>query len=73
MEAISGGVVFSLSANLSAFDLPVTGALALLAVLAAILAAGELLGLRYIANHQVGIVEKLWSSGGSVPEGSMIS
>ena len=73
MEAISGGVVFSLSANLSAFDLPITGALALLAVLAAILAAGELLGLRYIANHQVGIVEKLWSSGGSVPEGSMIA
>jgi hypothetical protein len=28
---------------------------------------------RYIPNQQVGVVEKLWSSGGSVPEGSIIA
>jgi len=29
----------------------------------------ELTGLRYIANNRVGVVEKLWSVKGSVPEG----
>jgi uncharacterized membrane protein YqiK len=33
----------------------------------------ELTGLRYIANNQVGIVEKLWSIKGSVPEGGIIA
>src|SRR6516164_10259892 len=28
---------------------------------------------RYIPNQQVGVVEKLWSSSGSVPEGSIIA
>src|SRR5262245_13471196 len=31
------------------------------------------LTLRYIPNQQVGIVEKLWSPVGSVPEGSIIA
>jgi len=31
------------------------------------------LTMRYIPNQQVGIVEKLWSAAGSVPEGSMIA
>jgi hypothetical protein len=31
------------------------------------------LTVRYIPNQQVGIVEKLWSSQGSVPEGSIIA
>ena len=31
------------------------------------------LTLRYIPNQQVGVVEKLWSSSGSVPEGSIIA
>lgn len=33
----------------------------------------ELLGLRYIANNRVGVVEKLWSASGSVPEGRIIA
>ncbi len=33
----------------------------------------ELTGLRYIANNRVGIVEKLWSVKGSVPEGRIIA
>ena len=37
------------------------------------IAACELAGLRYIANNRVGIVEKLWSVKGSVPEGRIIA
>jgi uncharacterized membrane protein YqiK len=33
----------------------------------------ELLGWRYIPNNRVGIVEKLWSGKGSVPEGSILA
>jgi uncharacterized membrane protein YqiK len=33
----------------------------------------ELAGLRYIANNRVGVVEKLWSVKGSIPEGRIIS
>jgi uncharacterized membrane protein YqiK len=33
----------------------------------------ELLGLRYIPNNRVAIVEKLWSGSGSVPEGQIIA
>jgi uncharacterized membrane protein YqiK len=33
----------------------------------------ELLGMRYIPNSRVGIVEKLWSRRGSVPEGRIIA
>ncbi|MGD9722701.1 MAG: SPFH domain-containing protein [Pirellulales bacterium] len=33
----------------------------------------ELMGLRYIPNNYVGIVEKLWSRNGSVTEGSIIA
>src|SRR5438105_3408767 len=28
---------------------------------------------RYIPNQQVGVIEKLWSAGGSVPEGTIIA
>ena len=37
------------------------------------IAACELAGLRYIANNRVGVVEKLWSVKGSVPEGQIIA
>jgi len=33
----------------------------------------ELVGLRYIANSKVGVVEKLWSIKGSVPQGRIIA
>jgi len=45
----------------------------LLGIIAAMLVASELAGLRYIANNRVGIVEKLWSLKGSVPEGGIIA
>ena len=38
-----------------------------------VLLGTELAGLRYIANNRVGIVEKLWSLKGSVPEGRIIA
>jgi uncharacterized membrane protein YqiK len=45
----------------------------LLGVIPLILVICELAGLRYIANNRVGIVEKLWSVRGSVPEGRIIA
>jgi uncharacterized membrane protein YqiK len=38
-----------------------------------VVVACEILGLRYISNNRVGVVEKLWSARGSVPEGRIIS
>jgi uncharacterized membrane protein YqiK len=38
-----------------------------------VILASELSGLRYIANSRVGVVEKLWSLRGSVPEGRIIA
>ena len=38
-----------------------------------VILACELAGLRYISNNRVGIVEKLWSPKGSVPEGRIIA
>ena len=38
-----------------------------------ILALWELMGLRYIPNNYVGIVEKLWSPSGSVSEGGIMA
>ena len=38
-----------------------------------VVVACELAGLRYIANNRVGVVEKLWSMKGSVPEGRIIA
>src|SRR4051812_14188869 len=46
----------------------------LLALLAVVVIFIELvLGLRYIPNNRVGIIEKLWSGTGSVPEGRIIA
>src|SRR5919204_5706994 len=42
-------------------------------VLLAALALFAWLTTRYIPNKQVGVVEKLWSGSGSVPEGSIIA
>ncbi len=46
--------------------------LGVVAVALAVLLACELLGMRYIPNNAVGIVEKLWSAKGSAPEGRII-
>jgi uncharacterized membrane protein YqiK len=46
--------------------------LLLLAVLG-VIALFELLGLRYISNDRVGVVEKLWSPKGSVAEGRILA
>ncbi len=50
-----------------------SGLLWLIGLVALILAATELAGLRYIANNRVGVVERLWSMKGSVPEGRIIA
>jgi uncharacterized membrane protein YqiK len=44
-----------------------------LAVVVAIVVVCEALGMRYISNNRVGIIEKLWSSRGSVPEGRIMA
>src|SRR6185503_21021861 len=44
-----------------------------MAALAAILLVPVVLGMRVIPNNRVGIVEKLWSAGGSLPEGRLIA
>src|SRR5262245_48599804 len=44
----------------------------LLAILG-IVALIEAMGLRYIPNDRVGVVEKLWAKKGSVPEGRIIA
>ena len=49
------------------------GVLWIAGLVALILVGTELAGLRYIANNRVGIVEKLWSMKGSVPEGRIIA
>ncbi len=53
-------------------DLP-GGLIWIVATAVAVILASELAGLRYIANNRVGIVEKLWSTKGSVPEGRIIA
>src|SRR5436190_478476 len=44
-----------------------------MAVLVAVLLIPILLGMRVIPNNKVGIVEKLWSARGSLPEGRLIA
>jgi uncharacterized membrane protein YqiK len=51
----------------------VIGVLYFLAVLLGVVLLCELIGLRYIPNSRVGIVEKLWSAKGSVEEGRIIA
>jgi len=61
--------------TLFADDLP-AGAIGVLYVLLGFLGIVlicELVGLRYIPNNRVGIVEKLWSAKGSVEEGRIIA
>src|SRR6516225_165791 len=64
-------------AILFAEDVPVPsgviGVLYFLAVLLGVVLLCELIGLRYIPNSRVGIVEKLWSAKGSVEEGRIIA
>src|SRR4249920_849003 len=54
------------------FHLTATG-LVLLVLLLLVPEVWAWLALRYISNDYVGIVEKLWSSSGSVPEGGIIA
>ena len=45
----------------------------IVALVLLVIAGCELAGLRYIANNKVGVLEKLWSMRGSVPEGRIIA
>src|SRR5262249_53073845 len=49
------------------------GAFWIVGLILVVIAVCELTGLRYIANNKVGVVEKLWSFKGSVPEGRIIA
>src|SRR5713226_4214313 len=62
-------------AVLFAEELPpgVIGVLYFLLAFLGIVLLCELIGLRYIPNSRVGIVEKLWSAKGSVEEGRIIA
>ena len=51
----------------------VYGALIVLAIPLLLILLAELLGMRYIPNNRVGIVEKLWSPKGSIVEGRLIA
>jgi uncharacterized membrane protein YqiK len=53
-------------------DLP-TGILWIVGMIVGVVVLSALTGLRYIANNRVGIIEKLWSVKGSVPEGGIIA
>jgi uncharacterized membrane protein YqiK len=50
-----------------------SGVFWLIAAVVGAVALCELLGMRYISNNRVGIVEKLWSPKGSVTEGRIIA
>jgi uncharacterized membrane protein YqiK len=64
------GVLFAVDPALDPFYVQIA-----LGILAVPVVAGLLgwLTMRYIPNQQAGIVEKLWSMSGSVPEGSIIA
>jgi uncharacterized membrane protein YqiK len=49
------------------------GLLWIVGLVVLVIVGSQLAGLRYIANNRVGIVEKLWSFKGSVPEGRIIA
>jgi uncharacterized membrane protein YqiK len=53
-------------------DVP-AGLFWIVGLILALVACCELMGLRYIANDRVGVVEQLWSSRGSVPEGRIMA
>ncbi len=53
-------------------DLP-PGLFWLVGLVVGVVVLCELCGLRYISNNRVGIVEKLWSFKGSVPEGQIMA
>src|SRR5215213_10394158 len=72
--------LFALSGSTSALlataiDSPWTTGLAVTTavIVALLLLTAAVIGARYIPHDRVGIVEKLWSSSGSVPEGGIIA
>ena len=72
------GSLFVLAANLMenwpvTFEWVFSSAETVFLSLVAFLLLWEAMGLRYIPNNYVGIVEKLWSRAGSVAEGSIIA
>jgi uncharacterized membrane protein YqiK len=68
-ESVASG-----SPSLFAQSSPMTASLFwMLGLVVLVIAACELAGLRYIGNNRVGVVEKLWSMKGSVPEGGIIA
>ncbi len=74
MDSLTVTVLAPLWAQADAPVASVLGPLAwLIALVVGVIVVIEMLGLRYIGNSRVGIVEKLWSTQGSVSEGRIIA
>jgi uncharacterized membrane protein YqiK len=74
VASLMSETVTSGSPSLFAATSPLTASLFwLLGAVALVIVGCELAGLRHIANNRVGVVEKLWSFKGSVPEGGIIA
>ena len=73
LPATSGSrIMFTPVLAISLSD-PTTLIVIAVAAIVTVIALIESAGLRVIPNDQVGIVEKLWSPRGSVPEGRIIA
>lgn len=74
VASLMSETVTSGSPSLFAATSPLTASVFwLLGAVALVIVGCELAGLRHIANNRVGVVEKLWSFKGSVPEGGIIA
>ena len=66
-------MLYTLLADITLHDVLMNPLLWVIVVVLGIIALIEFLGLRYIPNDRVGMVEKLWSKKGSVPEGRILA
>src|SRR5262249_59626977 len=64
---------FTRPASLSELPVAVLVLLIAIAVVLGLLLLSRLVGLGYIPNSQVGVVEKLWSQTGSVEQGRLLA
>jgi uncharacterized membrane protein YqiK len=78
LSMLSGGTLLSLPLPLLA-EIDSSGSgwlwivLVLILVIVGLIAGMSALGLRYIPNDRVGIIEKMWSNSGSIAEGHIIA
>ena len=73
MSTIHQSLLLLADGDATAWLLQVAQSLSVLLVLLGLALMASWFSLRYIPNNYVGIVEKLWSAKGSVPEGQIIA